>query len=113
MEFGNRVNIGHHNEISCFNDIKVGDNSFTAAYVYIGDYSHSFTDSEIPVYKQELKLGKTEVGANVWIGRGAMILKGSLIGDNSIIGANCTISNHIDKDKIAVVSRPTIIEKKK
>ena len=42
------------------------------------------------------------IGNNVWIGAGAIILPGVSIGDNSVIGAGSVVTKDIPNNSIAV-----------
>ena len=43
-----------------------------------------------------------EIGSNVWIGAGAVILPGVRIGDNTVIGAGSVVTKDIPANVVAV-----------
>jgi maltose O-acetyltransferase len=53
--------------------------------------------------RQMLEFGRpVTIGANVWIGGGAMILPGVTIGDDAIIGAGSVVTRDVPAGGIAV-----------
>lgn len=46
-------------------------------------------------FKQAKSRGDTEIGNDVWIGRGAIVLDGVRIGDGSIIGAHTVVTKDV------------------
>lgn len=49
------------------------------------------------------------IGANVWIGGGAIVCPGVTIGDNSVIGAGAVVTRDIPADVVAVGSPARVI----
>ena len=50
------------------------------------------------------RVGKIDIGNNVFIGRGATILPGVTIGDNVIIGAAAVVAKDVESDSVVVGS---------
>lgn len=102
--------------------IKIGDNVTFAPRVHV--LAHDASTKNILGYT---KIGLVEIGDNVFVGAGTIILPNVKIGDNCIIGSGsivtkdipsnyvavgnpakiiCTISEYIDKNKEEMKSRP-------
>lgn len=48
------------------------------------------------------KVGRIEIGNNVYIGMSAMVMPGASVGDNTIIGAHALVSGNIPANSVAV-----------
>jgi acetyltransferase-like isoleucine patch superfamily enzyme len=72
------------------NHIIIGSNTLIGQNVTIMD----FEAHEIDPKKRRVigKIGKIEIGKNVWIGNNVVILKNSVIGENSIIAAGAIVN---------------------
>lgn len=111
---GGEIHIG---ELSSFgiNDlivsheyIKIGKGCLIAPNVSIYDHDHIFDNNGVqPFYKT----GKVEIGDNVWIGTGAIILRNTKIGDGCIIGAGTVVKGIIPSNTIVTGNREIQIKK--
>lgn len=97
---GDNTSTGHHTEISANNYIEIGDDVIMGAYTYITDSNHGYKDKDLPIRKQDMEIGSVEIGNNVWLGRGVMILKDSVIGDNSVVAAGSIVTKKFVENKI-------------
>lgn len=90
-------------------------------HIYVGDYvlfgpnvivataSHPL-DSE--QRRQALQYNKpVRIGANTWIGAGAVILPGVTIGENTVIGAGSVVTKDIPSGVVAVGNPCRVIKK--
>ena len=77
--------------------ISIGNNVTFARNVYILAHDAS---TKIPL--GYTKIGKVEIGNNVFIGANSMIMPGVKIGDNVIIGAGSVVVNSIASNSVAV-----------
>ncbi len=86
-------------QISCCNEISIGNNVLIGQSVYISDNSHGDADAtsvDVPPMARKLTTkGPVIIGDNVWIGRCSTILSGVTIGDNAIIGANSVVTKDV------------------
>ena len=80
--------------------ISIGDNVTLAPRAHI--LAHDASTKKFIGYT---KIGKVEIGNNVFIGAGAVILPNVKIGDNVIIGANSVVSKNIESN-VVVVGNP-------
>lgn len=100
ITFGQNSNTGHHTEISANNYIKIGNDVIMGAYTYVTDSNHGYKNKELPMRKQNMEVGSVNIGNNIWIGRGVMILKDAIVGDNSIVAAGSIVTKDFENNKI-------------
>ena len=86
-------------------EITIGDGTTIGPNVCIYDHDHDGKGSYV---SEPINIGK-----NVWIGAGCVLLKGISIGDDTIIGAGSVISKDIPTGKIVYQKRNTIVESQK
>ena len=90
--------------------IKIGNDVRIAPYVKIFAENHIFKDINIPIHKQGLSSQGIEIGNNVWIGTGSIILDGVSIGDNVVIGAGSVVTKNIESNKVAAGNPAKVIK---
>lgn len=91
------------------NEIFIGDNVMIAPNVVIATAGHpidpelrrSFCQYAMPV----------NIGNNVWIGAGAIILPGVTIGDDTVIGAGAVVTKDIPSGVVAVGNPCRVLRK--
>ena len=111
VRIGNNTSTGHHTEISCNNSIDLGNDIIMSAFTYITDSNHRYDLKDVPIRSQGMSVGKTKVGSNVWLGRGAMILKDAEVGDHSVVGANSVVTKKFDGNSV-LGGIPAVLVKK-
>lgn len=80
--------------------VVIGDGTQIAPGVQILTADHP---REAALRAQMLEFGKpVSIGANVWIGAGALILPGISIGDDAIIGAGSVVTRDVPAGAVAV-----------
>lgn len=80
--------------------ITIGSNVFIAPNVCLITEDHA-----VDAKQRNMGLEYTHpvnIGDNVWIGAGVIVLPGVTIGDNSVIGAGSVVTKDIPKDSLAV-----------
>lgn len=96
--------------------ISIGDGVIVAPNVIMLDYDgHSvdpakrmYIEKEVQstgFYDEGASKGKIEIGNNVWIGLGAIILRGVHVGDHSVIGAGSVVRRNIP-ERTLVMGNP-------
>ncbi len=103
--FGNNTSTGHDTEISVGKLVAIGDDVIMGAYTYISDSNHRFNLSDIKIREQGMDIGTVEIGSDVWIGRGAMILKDAKIGNRTVVGAGSIVTKKFD-DRVVIGGVP-------
>lgn len=97
--FGNNIQFGNYNHISCLNKIVIGDGVLTGDNVSIIDNFHGKLCIDevniIPAKRDLYSKGPIIIGKNVWIGKNVCIMPNVKIGDYSIIGANSVVTHDI------------------
>lgn len=114
---GSNIQMNDYVHISVMDLVKIGNNVLIASHVYISDNSHGFyhgvkqTSPDIPPISREYFISPVEIGDNVWIGEGVIILPGVKIGKGSIIGAHAIVSKSIPGNSIAVGQPAQVIKR--
>lgn len=84
--------------------ISIGDNVTMAPRVHI--LCH---DASTKQFLNYTKIGRVNIGNNVFIGAESVVLPGVTIGDNVVIGANSTVTHDIPANSVAVGSPARVI----
>ena len=98
LQILNNVFINNNCVITCRNNIKIDNNVIIGPNVCIFDHDHDYKYTE--KRNEHFILGEINIGKNVWIGAGAIILKGADIGDNSVIAAGAIVNCKVDNDTV-------------
>lgn len=104
IEIGEGCLINHNNVLQAGKvdgKIKIGNYVHTGANVMIIAFNHAFDTREIPTIKQDYYDADIEIGDDVWIGGGAIILAGVKIGKGAIIAAGAVVN--MDVPEYAIV----------
>lgn len=111
MSKGATIVIGNHvgvssSTITAFDSITIGDNVRIGANCLIMDGDYHLNDPRISSPKP------IEIGNNVWLGYGVVVMKGVTIGENSIIGVNSVVTKDIPANVVAAGSPCRIIRER-
>lgn len=101
VSVGRNTTIGFNSIIMASQKIEISDNVMIAPNVYIVDSNHG-TNHLKPFNEQDNISSPIQIGSNVWIGAGAIILAGVKIPDNTIIGAGALVNKPIENSGIYV-----------
>jgi acetyltransferase-like isoleucine patch superfamily enzyme len=98
--FGDAVGINFGVEILAERQITIGDGAAISPHVTIFDTNfHPLGEGD------EIKGGPVAIGANVWIGRQALILPGVTIGDHSVVASGAIVTRDVPP-RVLVAGNP-------
>ena len=100
IEIGNNVFVGRNVTISTsksgLSPIRIGNDVMIAERCCIIGGNHEISRTDIPMNRQgEGKQGPINIGNDVWIGAGVIIVTGITIGDGCVIGAGSVVTKNI------------------
>ena len=84
---------------ACAREIRVGRNSIVAD-AGIRDTDMHSTRADRRSAAAPIRVAPVEVGANVWVAAGAILLPGTSIGENSVIGAAAVCMRSFPANKV-------------
>lgn len=102
LTYGGNITIGDDCSINpdCFlqgaGGITIGNLVRIGPHVIIIASEHNYQDPIIPIHKQGATSIGVQIGSDVWIGAGAIILDGVSIGDGSVIGAGSVVTKKVE-----------------
>jgi maltose O-acetyltransferase len=96
---GNRVSINEFVHIWGSGRVHIGDNCLIGSHTVITTLTH---DKKASLYRDTLIVKPINIGNNVWIGTGAIILPGITIGDGAIIGAGAVVTKDVAANDIVL-----------
>lgn len=101
------TSLGMNDIIISHGKISIGENCSLAPNICIYDHDHCFDANG---KTKGFKTGEVNIGNNVWIGAGVIILRNTSIGDNCVIGAGTVIKGVIPSNSIVTGNRTMIIK---
>lgn len=115
MSFGDNVFIGRNVTISASQSgrspIRIGNDVMIAQRCMIIGGNHGMQRTDIPMNSQgEGRQGAIEIGDDVWIGAGTIILSPVTIGRGSVIGAGSVVTKAIPEYSVAVGNPARVIK---
>jgi acetyltransferase-like isoleucine patch superfamily enzyme len=107
VRIGRRVYIGHRCTIG---RAVIGDDAVLGSNVDVlsGGRQHRFDDLDRPIQEQGGSFRQVRIGANSWIGNGAVVMND--VGDRCIIGAGSVVVHPIP-DRTVAVGNPAVVKK--
>jgi virginiamycin A acetyltransferase len=121
-EIGNYTSInGPHSFIMAkHNNVKIGNYTSIAHNVSILEYSHNLHSLSTSLLNKKItgrssiedtcSKGEINIGSDVWIGAGAVVLSGTRVGNGAVIGANSVLTKDVP-DYAVVAGNPADIIK--
>lgn len=85
--------------------LRIGDNSMFGPYVLVVSSNYRYDQLDVPLVEQGSTSKGIDIGNNVWIGGGSVILDGASIGNNVIVGAGSVVSGTVP-DNVIIQGNP-------
>jgi acetyltransferase-like isoleucine patch superfamily enzyme len=111
ISIGDGTCIEQYCHITCTNSILIGKDVTIAAFSYISDTDHDYTDIDNGILSQSLIVKRTSIGDQSFIGMGARIMPGVRIGKHCVIGTNSVVTKDISDYSVAVGIPAKVVKK--
>lgn len=109
VEIGEGTYIGPWTTVVARQAVRIGSNCLIAERVTIRDQDH-YVGGAVgrKISESGFRVAEIEIGDDVWVGAGAVILKGVRIGRGAVIGANAVVNRDVGSGEIVggVPARP-------
>lgn len=105
------VSIQQRCHITAADILVIGKNTMVSFDVSIQDTDHEYEDLSMPVGNQPLRVKKTSIGENCFIGSGAKIQAGTILGRHCVVGTNAVVRGTF-QDYSVIVGVPGKIVKR-
>lgn len=93
------VEIGAHCSVNPYvnvaGDVTIGDDVRIGSTASIWGHNHVHEDPDTPIRQQGLRKEGIEIGDDVWIGAGAVVLDGTTIGSHCVVGAGAVVTDDV------------------
>jgi acetyltransferase-like isoleucine patch superfamily enzyme len=96
---GDDIGLNNNCLINSMDSIRIGSHTIIGQDVKMYDHDHDYRKEGNRRYTG-FKTAPIEIGENVWIGSGCIILKGTKVGDNSVIAAGTVLRGNIPDNSI-------------
>ncbi|SFT76189.1 maltose O-acetyltransferase [Sedimentitalea nanhaiensis] len=100
LRLGNRVYFNAGCAVLDTGPVEIGDDCMFGPAVQIYCAQHA-KDPDARAAGQEIAL-PVRIGANVWVGGGAIVMPGVTIGDRAIIGAGAVVTHDVPADRTVI-----------
>lgn len=94
LEIGSDSSINSYAHVA--GHVTVGDGCMIASLASIYGFNHGHSRTDVPMRSQSQTSIGVEIGDDVWIGAGAVILDGVRIGSHSIVAAGAIVTKSFD-----------------
>lgn len=101
LEMGSEVHVGAGCFISAGEaGVRIGDYCMISPRVSIVGTSYRYDRLDIPILHQERVSSGIEIGDNVWLGTGAVVMDGASVGEGVIVTPNSVVSGRVPENSI-------------
>ena len=94
LELGDFVFVGRAVEFDVMDGVSVGNHTVIAPRCFITDHNHGIKGG-LRIDQQPCNAAPIEIGSDVWLGAGAVVLPGIKIGDGAVVGANAVVTKDV------------------
>lgn len=108
LEIGENCFINCGSYITVMGSTKIGNNCMFGPNVMVFDHDHDYK-TEGGITAGKTTIGEIEIGNNVWIGAGSIILRGAKIEDNCVIAAGTVVKGLVPHDCMCYQKRESNI----
>lgn len=105
LRLGDGVVLGRGSHVIASCPVVVGNDVYCGPNVYITSDNHSYDDPHEPIGRQWPRSAPVEIGANSWLGVGAIVLPGTRIGRNVAVAAGSVVRGEVP-DRVLVAGAP-------
>jgi acetyltransferase-like isoleucine patch superfamily enzyme len=107
IEIGDHCNISANCSLLSETSLRLGKYCFLAGECYlVAGGNHPITDTSRPIMSQPSEAkGGIEIGEDVWLGAGVVVLDGVTIGRGSVVGAGAVVAAYLPEYTYAVGNR--------
>ena len=88
----------------------IGENVLCAAYLYITDTNHNFSQKDVLIKQQGINSKKIIIDNDIWIGAKVTILQGTHISSHSVVGACSVLNRHYPNNSLIVGNPGKVIK---
>jgi acetyltransferase-like isoleucine patch superfamily enzyme len=103
------VSIGRNSTVNPYTvvrgRVRIGDGVRVGAHASVLGFNHNHEDVTRPIYQQGVSAIGIEIGDDVWIGSGAIVLDGVRVGSHCIIAAGAVVTRDVP-DYAVVAGNP-------
>lgn len=105
------VSIEQRCHITTAGELVIGYNTTILFDIMITDIDHEYENLNLPVAQQPLRISKTYIGENCFIGSGAKIQAGTILGKHCVVGTNAVVRGSFP-DYSVIIGIPARIVKR-
>ncbi|KIM06028.1 MAG: acetyltransferase [Sulfurovum sp. AS07-7] len=105
------VSLQQRCHITAADTLVIGKNTMISFDVSIQDTDHEYENLSMPIGNQPLRVKKTSIGENCFIGSGAKIQAGTILGRHCVVGTNAVVRGTFP-DYSVIVGVPAKIVKR-
>lgn len=109
FSIGNNSTMGNDCFVGAAGGVKIGEFVAIGQNVRFHSENHEFSDRNKLICEQGVTNKGIEVGNDVWIGAGAVLLDGVKVGNGAVIGANTLVNRDIPDYAVAVGTPARIV----
>jgi acetyltransferase-like isoleucine patch superfamily enzyme len=92
VTIGDGSEINNYSIVNGAGGVRIGRNVLVGPHVAIVSYEHRFADPDVDIKFQGYDYAPIDIGDNVWIGAGAVVLAGVSIGAGTVVAAGSVVT---------------------
>jgi acetyltransferase-like isoleucine patch superfamily enzyme len=97
IRLGEHVFLGRGVQIEASRCVSLGRGVLVGPGVYITDHNHGIVAGQ-PMFEQPCTASPVEIGDDVWIGAGCVILPGTRIGKGAVVAAGAVVRGEVPEN---------------